>query len=64
MENMIGFLLLNIYAFLLILSTTVIFFSKQRLGEFEDETYKLFLLSTIFMSLSGLVLGISVIPEY
>ncbi|MGN0993333.1 MAG: ATP-binding protein [Bacilli bacterium] len=64
MENIIGFLLINIYAFLLIFSTTIIFFSKQRLKEFEDETYKYFLITNIFMSLSGLVLGLAVTPEF
>ena len=64
MENIVGFLLINIYAFLLIISTTIIFFSKQRLREFEDETYKYFLITNIFMSLSGLVLGLVVSPEF
>lgn len=64
MESVIGFLLINIYAFLLIFSTTIIFFSKQRLREFEDETYKYFLITNIFMSISGLVLGLVVTPEF
>ena len=62
MESVIGFLLINIYAFLLIFSTTIIFFSKQRLREFEDETYKYFLITNIFMSISGLDLGLVVTP--
>jgi len=64
MENITGFLLINIYAFLLIISTTIVFFSKQRLRQFEDETYKMFLISSIFISLSGLVLGLAVTPEF
>ena len=64
MGSVIGFLLINIYAFLLIFSTTIIFFSKQRLREFEDETYKYFLITNIFMSISGLVLGLVVTPEF
>lgn len=63
MENVAGFLLINIYAFLLIISTTIVFFSKQRLRQFEDETYKAFLISNIFISLSGLILGLAVMPS-
>ena len=58
--NFLGFLLINIYAFLIILSTTVIFFSKERLHKFEDETYKKFLIVNILISLTGLVLGLAV----
>ena len=58
--NFLGFLLINIYAFLIILSTTVIFFSKERLHQFEDETYKKFLIVNICISISGLLLGLAV----
>ena len=58
--NFLGFLLINIYAFLIILSTTVIFFSKERLRQFEDETYKKFLIVNICISISGLLLGLAV----
>ncbi len=64
MESILGFLLINIYAFLLIISTTIIFFSKQRLKQFEDETYKKFLIANILMSLSGLILGLAVSPGF
>lgn len=64
MESILGFLLINIYAFLLIVSTTIIFFSKQRLKQFEDETYKNFLVANILMSLSGLILGLAVSPNF
>ena len=37
---MIGFLLVNLYAFLIIIATTILFFSKNRLKQVEDETYK------------------------
>lgn len=60
MNNILGFLLINIYAFLVVLSTTIIFFSKERLRKFEDETYKKFLIVNIFISLSGLLLGLAV----
>ena len=64
MNSILGFLLINIYAFLLILSTTIVFFSKQRLKQFEDETYKNFLIATICISLSGLILGLAVSPNF
>lgn len=64
MGSILGFLLINIYAFLLIVATTIIFFSKRRLKQFEDETYKNFLISSIFISLSGLILGLAVTPEF
>ena len=57
---MLGFILINIYALLIIISTTIIFFSKNRLRQIEDETYKKFLITNIFMSISGLVLGLMV----
>ena len=60
---MLGFLLINIYALLIIVSTTIIFFSKNRLGQIEDETYKNFLIANIFMSISGLLLGLVVSPN-
>ncbi len=63
MNNMIGFLLINGYAFLLIVATAILFFSKQRLKQVEVETYKYFLLTNIFLSLSGLILGIFVNPD-
>ena len=57
---MLGFILINVYALLIIISTTIIFFGKNRLKQIEDETYKKFLISNIFMSISGLVLGLMV----
>lgn len=60
---MLGFLLINIYALLLIISTTIIFFSKNRLHQVEDETYKNFLIVNLFMSISGIVLGLVVSPD-
>ena len=62
MESMQGFLLINLYAFLLIISTSIIFFSKKRLNQFEDNTYSKFLITNIFISVSGLILGILVSP--
>lgn len=62
MSSILGFLLINIYAFLIIASTCIIFFRKKRSKQFEDETYKNFLIVNIFISLSGLVLGLAVTP--
>ena len=63
MSSILGFLLINIYAFLLIVSTCIIFFRKKRSKQFEDETYKNFLIVNVFISLSGLTLGIAVTPS-
>ena len=64
MQSIAGFLLINIYALLVILATCIMFFSKQRLRQVEDEIYKNFLLTNVFMSISGLILGIFVSPNY
>lgn len=64
MESIQGFLLINIYAFFVILATSIVFFSKKRLRQTEDELYKSFLLANIFMSLSGLILGVAVSPSF
>ena len=64
MESVQGFLLINIYAFFIIVSTSIVFFSKKRLKQIEDELYKSFLIANIFMSLSGLILGLVVSPSF
>lgn len=64
MQNVQGFLLINIYALLLIVATSTIFFGKQRLRQVEDELYKKFLIANIFMSVSGLLLGFIVSPIF
>ncbi len=64
MSNILGFLLINIYAFLIIISTCIIFFNKKRSKQFEDETYKRFLITNVFISLSGLILGLAVTPDF
>lgn len=64
MNNVLGFLLINIYAFFLIISISIIFFSKQRLRQAEDQTYAKFLISNICISISGLILGVIVNPNY
>ena len=60
---MMGFLLVNLYAFLLIIATTIIFFRKNRLKQIEDETYKKFLIVNVFICVSGIVLGLVVDPN-
>lgn len=60
---MVGFLLINAYALFVIVATTIAFFSKNRLGQVEDKTYEKFLIINIFMSLSGIVLGLVVTPD-
>ncbi len=62
MQDIQGFLLINLYAFVMIIATTIIFFTKKRLRKIEDETYARFLISNLLLSFSGLVLGILVIP--
>jgi len=64
MQSILGFLLVNVYAFLIIITIAIIFYNKQRLKKTEDNLYELFLLDNIFMSLSGIVLGILVNPEF
>ena len=64
MESILGFLLINVYAFFVILTTSIVFFSKKRLRQTEDELYKSFLLANMFMSLSGLILGVAVSPSF
>ena len=63
MESIQGFLLINLYAFLLIIATCIIFFTKKRLNQFEDKTYARFLITNIFISITGLVLGVLVNPD-
>lgn len=64
MENIQGFLLLNIYALLLIIATSIIFFSKKRQKQIEDQTYAKFLIANLAISISGLILGILVTPRF
>ncbi len=64
MENILGFLLINVYSLLIIIATSVVFFSKQRLKQTEDETYKNFLIANIYISLSGIILGLAVSPGF
>lgn len=60
MQNGQGLLILNIYALLIILVTSIVFFKKERLNQIEDKTYSKFLIINILVSISGLILGIMV----
>lgn len=63
MQSIQGFLLLNIYALLMIIVTSIIFFKKSRQKQFEDETYAKLLIVTILVSISGIILGLIVNPN-
>ena len=60
MQNVQGLLLINLYAFLLIVSTCIIFFRKKHLKQVEDITYSKFLITNLFLSSTGLILGLLV----
>ena len=64
MQSIQGFLLINVYAFIIILSTGIVFIRKKRLKQMEDETYKKFLLVNVLMSASGMFLGLLVNPKF
>lgn len=63
MNSIQGFLLLNIYALLTIITTSIIFFRKNRQKQIEDETYAKLLIITILVSISGIFLGLMVNPD-
>ena len=60
MEQTQGLLILNLYSLVIIIATSIIFFKKERLNEVEDRTYSKFLIANIFVSISGLILGLLV----
>lgn len=64
MENVQGFLILNIYAFLILVITSILFFKKERQKKIEDETYARLLIVTIFVLVSGIILGLLIIPKF
>lgn len=64
MNNMEGFLLINLYSLLLITFINIIFFCKKRLHQFEDDLYGRFILISTFMNAVGLILGFAVVPKY
>ena len=64
MDNVEGFLLINLYALILIIFISIVFFCKERLNKFEDKLYGHFLIYSVVVNLSGLLLGFLVVPEY
>ena len=64
MQNMEGFLLINLYALFLIIFISIIFFSKKRLNQIENKLYGKFLIYSLLMNFSGILLGFLVVPEY
>ena len=63
MQAIQGFLLINIYALLIIITTSIIFFKKDRQKQIEDETYARLLIIMILVSVSGIFLGLMVNPD-
>ena len=59
MKNAIGFIIFNAYALIILVIISIVFFSKKRLHQFEDNLYAGFLISILSVSISGLILGIS-----
>lgn len=63
MNNSLGFITLNLYAFIIIVFIRVIFNSKERLHNVEDNVYSKLLNITGLTTLSGIVLGILIDPS-
>lgn len=64
MQNIQGFLVLNLYALLTIIVTSIIFFKKDRRNQIEDNTYAKLLIVTILVTISGIFLGLIIDPEF
>ena len=62
MENIQGFIAINVYALILILVIAFIFCSKKRLHQIEDNIYFYLLITTILTTFLGITLGILVVP--
>ena len=62
MENIQGFIAINVYALILILVIAFIFCSKKRLHQIEDNTYFYLLITTILTTFLGIILGILIVP--
>lgn len=58
-----GFILLNTYALIILVTLSFIFFSKERLHEIEDNTYGKLLIACIVTIFFGLVLGLFSFPN-
>ena len=64
MNNMLGFIALNTYALILMAFIMIVFFSKKRLHQVEDNTYAFQVIITFFTTLVGIILGFLVVPEF
>ena len=62
MENIQGFIAINVYALILILVIAFIFCSKKRLHQIEDNIYFYLLITTILTTFLGITLGVLVVP--
>ena len=62
MENIQGFIAINVYALILILVIAFVFCSKKRLHQIEDNTYFYLLITTILTTFLGITLGVLVVP--
>lgn len=60
---MTGLIVLNIYAFILLLLISIIFFKKERQNKIEDKTYSYLLITSIGVLITGISLGIMVSSE-
>ena len=59
-----GFILLNVYALIVLIILSVIFFSKKRLQQIEDNTYADLLKVSLLTIFFGIVLGLAVDFNY
>lgn len=64
MQNIPGFLILNLYALLVIVAISIIFYRKERQKQIEDTTYSYFLITNILVTISGVFLGLTVTPSF
>ena len=62
MENIQGFIAINVYALILILVIAFVFCSKKRLHQIEDNIYFYLLITTILTTFLGITLGVLVVP--
>ena len=63
MENIQGFIAINVYALILMLVITFVFNSKKRIHQTEDNAYSYLLITTFLTTFLGIILGLLVVPE-
>ena len=64
MNNMQGFIALHTYDLVLLRFIMIVFFSKKRLHQVEDNTYAFLIVITFFTTLFGIILGLLVVPQF